>query len=281
MQGNLSLLLKPSLLLPSFPVNPSRNPRPLLLVKPSLLRPSSPPNPNSNPQVTPPAKADALPDRDVKEKDKDKEKDKEKDKDIGERETERNRRRRTKTEKRKGKRKKKRKKEKEKGRKEKKEKEKEKEAVKKPVGSLILTVKLTLLADSRLFHYELEAEEDQQTITLTGRVSSEEEKAAASDIARTVPGVKAVVNKLEVSKELAQTLTKKQDEIITHLIKERFGKSATLKAANFDVKTEEGIVSLSGAVRFQVIALEAAEAARQVPGVKAVRTEKIRLEGEG
>ncbi len=158
---------------------------------------------------------------------------------------------------------------------------KEKEPAKKPVVSLILTVKLALLADSRLFHYEIEAEEDQQTITLKGRVSSEEEKAAASESARTVPGVKAVINKLDVSKELAQTLTKKQDEIITHLIKERFGKSATLKAANFDVKTEEGVVSLSGSVRFQVIALEAAEAARQVPGVRAVKTEKIRLEGEG
>ena len=158
---------------------------------------------------------------------------------------------------------------------------KEKEAPKKPVVSLILAVKLTLLADSRLFHYEIEAGEDQQTITLTGRVSSEEEKAAASDIARTVPGVKAVINKLDVSKELAQTVTKKQDDLITQLIKERFGKSTTLKAANFEVKTEEGVVSLSGTVRFQVIALEAAEAARHVPGVRAVKTEKVRLEGEG
>jgi hyperosmotically inducible protein len=52
-------------------------------------------------------------------------------------------------------------------------------------------------------------------------------------------------------------------------------------AANFDVKTEQGVVSLSGTVRFQVIVLEAAEAARQVPGVKAVRTDKVRIESEG
>ena len=162
-----------------------------------------------------------------------------------------------------------------------KEKEKEKAAAKKPVVSLILAVKLTLLADTRLFHYEIEAGEDQQTITLTGRVSSEEEKAAASDIARTVQGVNAVINKLDVSKELAQAVTKKQDELITQLIKERFEKSATLKAANFEVKTEEGIVSLSGALRFQVIALEAAEAARHVPGVRAVKTGEVRLEGDG
>ena len=158
---------------------------------------------------------------------------------------------------------------------------KEKEASKKSVRSLILTVKLALLADPRFFHYEIDVEEDQQAITLTGRVTSEEEKVFASEVARLVPGIKAVSNKLEVSKELSRALAKKQDESITLLVKERFAKSATLKAANFEVKTEEGAVLLSGVVRFQVIALEAAEAARHVPGVRAVKTEKVRLEGEG
>ncbi|MEK9141642.1 MAG: BON domain-containing protein, partial [Nitrospirota bacterium] len=83
-----------------------------------------------------------------------------------------------------------------------------------------------------------------------------------------------------LDKDLAKSLLKKQDEILTTLIKERFAKSATLKAANFEVKTEDGVVLLNGTVRFQVIALEAAETARQVPGVRAVNTEKIRLEGE-
>jgi hypothetical protein len=113
---------------------------------------------------------------------------------------------------------------------------KEKEGAKKPVGSLILTVKLALLADARLVHAEVDVEEDQQTITLAGRVSSEEEKAVAAEVARSVPGIKAVVNKLVVEKGLALALTKKQDESITALIKERFAKSSTLKAANFEVK---------------------------------------------
>ena len=162
-----------------------------------------------------------------------------------------------------------------------KEKGKEKEIHKKPLGSLILTVKLALLADARLFRYEIEVAEDGQNITLGGRVSSEEEKAAATEITRSVPDVKSVVNKLDMDKGLVQALGKKQDEIISTLVKDRFAKSATLKAANFEVKTEEGVVSISGAVRFQVLALEAAEAARLVPGVKAVKTDRVRLEGEG
>ena len=157
---------------------------------------------------------------------------------------------------------------------------KEKDVVKKSLGSLILSIKLALMGDSRLFRYEIEVEDDQQTVTLTGRVSTEEEKAAATEIAQTVPGVKTVVNKLAVEKDLAKTMLKKQDEILTALIKERFSKSATLKAANFEVRTEDGVVQLNGTVRFQVIALEAAEAARQVPGVRAVNTERIRMEGE-
>ena len=151
---------------------------------------------------------------------------------------------------------------------------KEKEVRKKPLGSLILTVKLALLADARLFRYEIEVGEDGQNIALGGRVPSEEEKRIATEIARSASDGKTIVNKLEIDKGLLQALDKRQDEIISTLVKDRFAKSATLKAANFEVKTEEGVVSLSGAVRFQVLALEAAEAARLVPGVRAVKPRK-------
>jgi hyperosmotically inducible protein len=154
-------------------------------------------------------------------------------------------------------------------------------AGRKGVSSLILTVKLALLEDPRLFPYEIEVEAGSDEVTLTGKVSSEAEKAAAADIASTVPTVKSVSNKLEVVKELLEVIAHKQDDIITRYVKDRFAQSATVTAANFDVKTEQGVVSLSGAVRFQVIVLEAVEAARQVPGVKAVKTDKVRIESEG
>jgi hyperosmotically inducible periplasmic protein len=160
--------------------------------------------------------------------------------------------------------------------------EKEKESTgRKAVSSLILTVKLALLEDPRLFPYEIEVEAGSDEVTLVGKVSSETEKAAAAKIASTVPTVKSVSNKLEVVKELPELMAHKQDDIITRHVKERFAKSATVTAANFDVRTEQGVVSLSGTVRFQVIVLEAAEAARHVPGVKAVKTDKVRIESEG
>ena len=160
--------------------------------------------------------------------------------------------------------------------------EKEREgAGKKAVSSLILTVKLALLEDPRLFPYEIEVEAGSDEITLTGKVSTETEKAAAAKIASTVSTVKSVSNKLEVVKEVSELIAHKQDDMITRLVRDRFAQSATVKAANFDVKTEQGVVSLSGAVRFQVIVLEAAEAARQIPGVRAVKTDKVRIESEG
>jgi hyperosmotically inducible periplasmic protein len=160
--------------------------------------------------------------------------------------------------------------------------EKEKETTgKKAVSSLILTIKLALMEDPRLFPYEIEVEAGSDEVTLSGKVSTESEKVAAAQIASTVPNVKTVSNKLEVVKELPDLITHKQDDIITRHVKDRFAKSATVTAANFDVKTEQGIVSLSGTVRFQVIVFEAAEAARQVPGVKAVRTDKVKIDSEG
>jgi len=155
------------------------------------------------------------------------------------------------------------------------------EAAKKTVSSLILTVKLVLLADPRLFPYEIEVDAASNDVTLSGKVSTEMEKSTAAKLASSVPTVKSVVNKLEVNKELSEVLMHKQDDIITHHVKERFAKSATVTAARFDVRTEQGVVSLSGTVRFQVIVLEAAEAAKQVPGVKAVKTDKVRIESKG
>lgn len=160
--------------------------------------------------------------------------------------------------------------------------EKDKEGTGKgTVSSLILTIKLALMEDPRLFPYEIEVDGGSDEVTLLGKVSTETEKADAATIVSAVPTVKSVSNKLEVVKDLPDVITHKQDDIITRYVKERFAQSATVTAANFDVKTEQGVVSLSGAVRYQVIVLEAAEAARQVPGVKAVRTDKVRIESEG
>ena len=148
---------------------------------------------------------------------------------------------------------------------------------KKPVTSLNLAIKLALMADPQLFPFEIEVEMDKGKAVLTGAVPTEEEKGRAAEIAGKVEGVEGVVNKVNVTPALRDKVAKKQDETIAHVVRDRLSRSETLKAVGFDVKSENGIVYLSGKTRFQVIALEAAEAARQVPGVRAVDTAGVQL----
>jgi len=149
----------------------------------------------------------------------------------------------------------------------------------KPPPTPIVSIKLALMADPRLFPYEINIDMNGDVATLSGKVGSEAEKASATEIAQASEGVKSVTNNLEIAKDLPQALTRKKDEVITQYVKDRFGKSKTLESSHFEVKTEDGVVLLSGKTKFLVIALEAAEAARQVPGVKAVKSDGIHLEG--
>lgn len=148
---------------------------------------------------------------------------------------------------------------------------------KKPVRSLIVTAKLALMADSRLFLYDIEVDTKDTNLILLGKVDSDSERRTAADIVRCLDGVHAVENRLKVDPDASRGLVVERDKVITQLIKERFEKSETLQAVKFEVKTEGGVVTLTGSTRFQVIILEAAQAARQVPGVKAVNTSSVRL----
>jgi hyperosmotically inducible protein len=154
------------------------------------------------------------------------------------------------------------------------------EPAKKPVTSLNLTIKLALMAEPSLFPIDIEVEVDKQKVTLRGAVPTEEDKIKAAEIAKGIDSVESIVNKLTVDGAVQQAWTKKQDEAIAQLVKERLNRSETLKAVGFDVKSEHGIVALSGKTHYQVIALEAAEAARHVPGVRAVTTAGVQLTGK-
>ncbi|HZS12093.1 MAG TPA: BON domain-containing protein, partial [Nitrospirales bacterium] len=148
-----------------------------------------------------------------------------------------------------------------------------------PISSPILTIKLAFMSDPRLLPYDIGVSVKAETVELSGKVGSEEDKRAAAEIAQKLESTKKVKNELHVAKEFANAAQKRQDEAITEYVRERFKKSTILDNAHFDVKTVDGIVSLSGKTRYQVIIFEAAEAARQVPGVIAVRTDGIQLEG--
>jgi hyperosmotically inducible protein len=148
---------------------------------------------------------------------------------------------------------------------------------KKPMRSPMVTAKLALMADPRLFPYDIEVDVKEKDLVLLGKVSQDSDKRVAMDIVRCLEGVHAVENRLKVEADATHGLVAERDKVLTQLVKERFEKSKTLQSVKFDVKTEDGVVALGGTTRFQVIVLEAAQAARQVPGVRAVNTEGVRL----
>ena len=153
----------------------------------------------------------------------------------------------------------------------------EPEAKKQPIRSSMVTAKLALMADPRLFPYEIEVDAKDKDLVLLGKVSQETDKKAATDIVRCLEGVHAVENRLKVESDATHSLVSERDKMLTQFVKERFEKSKTLQSVKFDVKTEDGVVTLSGSTRFQIIVLEAAQAARQIPGVRAVNTDAVRL----
>ena len=153
----------------------------------------------------------------------------------------------------------------------------EPETKKQPIRSSMVTAKLALMADPRLFPYEIEVDAKDKDLVLLGKVSQETDKKVATDIVRCLEGVHAVENRLKVESDATHSLVSERDKVLTQLVKERFEKSKTLQSVKFDVKTEDGVVTLSGSTRFQIIVLEAAQAARQIPGVRAVNTDPVRL----
>lgn len=144
--------------------------------------------------------------------------------------------------------------------------------------SSILTLKLAFMSDSRLFPYDLDCHVEEKTVELTGVVAIEEEKDLAAVITAHLIKEKDIVNHIEVRPSVSAAMQATRDSRLTELIKQRFANSQTLREAKFAIVTIRGVVSLSGQTRFQVIALEAAQTAREIPGIIAVNTHQIRIE---
>jgi osmotically-inducible protein OsmY len=114
-------------------------------------------------------------------------------------------------------------------------------------------------------------------VTLFGIVPSQQAKAAAEAEARKVSGVKRVENELQVVASAKQAAGKVRDEELERTVKQAFD-TPDLKDISIEVKN--GVVRLTGTVPSGARRLEAAVAARAVPGVRAVEDD-LRLEAAG
>ncbi|MBI2526246.1 MAG: BON domain-containing protein [Candidatus Rokubacteria bacterium] len=103
--------------------------------------------------------------------------------------------------------------------------------------------------------------------------SSEEAKAAASEVTKRVEHVKDVHNQLQVVSPGNRPKVDTDDKAITSMVKRRLKEDRQLKSAKIDARVDSGIVTLTGEVKSLALSSRASEVLSDVPGVRAVRND--------
>jgi osmotically-inducible protein OsmY len=117
------------------------------------------------------------------------------------------------------------------------------------------------------------------TMTLYGKVTSPADKQTVEKSARSVEGVREVRNFLQVvpsadEKSVAASDSMLQSEVAVALISVALKKEGPLSGSNISVQSvDKGTVWLSGTADSLTAHLRALETAKNVPGIRAVRSE--------
>ena len=151
--------------------------------------------------------------------------------------------------------------------------EQAKDKVKSTVSDSWITskTKIALFADERVKGRQVSVDTKNGVVHLRGKVDSAEAKQAAAEVAKGVEHVKSVKNELQVVSPAARKAVDASDKDIAKAVEARMSKDAQLKKV--DVRTDGGVVTLTGEVPSITAAAKASEKARYVPGVKSVKNE--------
>lgn len=136
---------------------------------------------------------------------------------------------------------------------------------------LTAKTKIALYADERVKGRQISVETVKGTVVLRGKVDSDEARTAAASIAEGVEHVKAVKNDLQVVAVGDRKTTDISDQDITRQVGARL--ASTTQLTKVDVRTDAGVVMLTGAAPSIGASARASELARGVPGVRAVKNE--------
>lgn len=134
-------------------------------------------------------------------------------------------------------------------------------------------VKLRLAADEATPATDINVDTRNGMVTLFGVVPSQAAKSAAEADARKVNGVTRVVNELEIVPRSEQKAIEAHDDQLKDRIEHQLDARSDLKGTDIDVDVKNGIARLTGTVDSEQQRIQAALAARAVPGVRAVRDE--------
>lgn len=139
------------------------------------------------------------------------------------------------------------------------------------------TVKIqtALYRDLRFRGRHLTVDTVEGVVTLRGKVDSDEAKAAAAEVARSVDGVKSVRNELQVVPAAERTEVDARDNEILRILKENFKQDPELKDELIEARVDASVVTLLGEVGNKDSSARASELAQAVPGVRSVMNELV------
>ena len=136
---------------------------------------------------------------------------------------------------------------------------------------LTAKTKIALFGDDRIKGGQIGVETVNGAVTLRGKVDSDVARAAAASVAQAVDGVKSVKNELQVVRAGDRSTIDVSDTDITRRVEGRLAKDGRLTKVY--VRSDAGIVILTGAVSSIGASAHASELARGVPGVRMVKNE--------
>jgi len=147
------------------------------------------------------------------------------------------------------------------------------EKVKTEVGDSMLTAKtkIALFADDRVKGRQVSVDTMQGVVHLRGKVDSQEAKTAAGEIAKGIEGAKSVKNDLQIVAPAQRKAVDVNDKDITRQVEQRLAKNPQTKKV--EVRTDAGVVTLTGEVPSITASAKASEMAREVAGVRAVKNQ--------
>jgi hyperosmotically inducible protein len=131
--------------------------------------------------------------------------------------------------------------------------------------------KISLFADERVKGTQVSVDTAKGVVHLRGKVDSAEAKSAAGSITQGVEGVKSVKNDLQVVAPAARKTVDASDSDVAKAVGTRLSGDSQLKKV--DVRTDAGVVTLTGEVATIGASAKASEMARGVSGVKSVKNE--------
>src|SRR5580765_2789726 len=131
--------------------------------------------------------------------------------------------------------------------------------------------KIELFADDRVKGSQVKVETIDGVVHLRGKVDSLDAKAAATNVAQGIDGVKSVKNDLQVVSPGARKMVDAKDADIAKAVETRLSHEGDLK--KIDVRADAGVVTLTGKVPNISSSAKASEVARGVNGVRSVKNQ--------